>query len=1645
MNNSLFNLFSRKDKKRFKYIVEVIESGNVFELMSMDNDNKFGFNNQKYLDQVIDKINQEIQKKPKILLDIMSYSYNRTDFFVKYALKENPEIVKMFIDEKLSYITHYIIYALNNGFYPDDNYINAHLNYFCVFDIMKILFDRGYRPSNETVERYYLVFSHDELLDKLLDSGYVPSLEFIKKTNLLKNPKYAERVFNYIDLTPEIIKDSIFVGNAWAQQKVIEKNPELLLSLDSTSEVFTQYWIEAFKIGYIPDEIKDNYYVMRDPILLTKVIRQRPEFVKYCKIYEDDVREQLDKLALCMGYVPTIMDIKDSEYLRKSSTLMESVIHNRPEAVKYLEIIGPNGIHPAEQYRKSYADFTNLCQLALDNGYIPTERDIIEHPTLVNNYEIMKILIQENPNLINMINEYTPRKEELLQIALKNGFKGEIKINSENRSNFIYSEPESLLSSETAIMYDLKNGHNLRDDIPYGHNYSINLYNYFIDKGYVIEDIIDMFTENIEVMKLIISKNPEYVTKISNMLPRKAIDELCLLAIDGGYEPKVDDEIFGYGTEAAKIMVRKHPDYLPKVKLLDPFGFLSAKTCEGYDEICKISVDGGFLPDVEEMGNGYGGMTTTRYNYSYDIMKKAIALKPSLIESCMVTDKEKYDELCRIAIDHGYEISSEYALTHWGVKMLSNYDLMAKYLKENPIFISKVDVTDPDEMLKLINIAIDAGLKISDLGTRSLLKIFLPIDEARWPDYLSNEQIDSLTKAKSLYTNNDEISETVLSSFIKDEEITSHFTKVQIEILSCYPELQKKIVSIKSNGEKINLVYEIAYKYKDNLEWIPILEKVLDNITSPEFANLLESTKNKELTDEDKDELLYLLITDNHLCISSEQELKNIDSIRENYINRLINRNTLGSLKTAYFEKVFSIDLTTAIYFVNTYGKSLEGRNIESLDEDYKMLFTILNNMKTIINLNNINILKYYINNVNPDFVVKPDLMITFEAKLKYMFTEEFNKSFTKPNEEDKFITDIEEEQDYDIYLAAGHDGNKKCRMMITSIGAYTNMEEPDDYYASWNVEKIASHGCCCSYVGEKNLGTAEVKYCCLGFTDYDLGTLQLAGPYDLCSASEKDSYKIYSMFSSMFMLPDDILNQTRHTHNEIVWERRNISGDKMFKKQPSYIVYFVDNFDDRLSDPEAMKQWESVKKASKNFSIVVDGVKKPLPIMVVEREKIAKSQIEIIHSKLDEFEKTLNPKLIFEIISDYESNYAGNREYHPNISLKYFPKFDKLSDSVVGKILVIIKNISKSDSKKAIECINELEKVVKSEQEKYNNTQHGVSQSKPSFNIEETLIEINNLKSSLRMRNDSTLVVAAKSKDNLRQFYKSDKPKLSQDIISSQLSVDDVMKLLNDTELNADFILYENEIKEEKVNGKLKVHGQRHVTNVLLYSILIGQSVFKDKHDLLLIMKAAKYHDVGRKTDAYEEHAKASAEIAKEKLMSTTSAEDIAIIITIIEFHEMPRHTQYAEDEFIKIARKNGVPSNKISVARKMADVLMDADALDRTRFINKARLKPEYLHYDISKQLVEFASSLQETYAKEDLKEFECDEALNVILEKFTPQEVLRVIRHSMRGKLNSEDVLAFIHTWASTIHKKEDELDEMFDESNPTMKEGVKNDKK
>lgn len=1618
---SILDIVTGKERKIYNQIIKLMEQRNYSELFSMDRIGNFGLTNQKYVERILDRMEQEVLNNPELLVQMNQDYYHRASHFSKVAIASNPKIIERLIEENISGLIELIPMALENGYVPTNNYVNNHIKQFSSAEIMTKLLDGGYKPNDEIIESHMKVFANEEVLNRVLDLGFVPSLNFIQRTNILNNPNLVNRIIDTIGLNSEIINSSIFFGNAQAQQKVITKRPDLLLSLKPTSATYEQFWIEALKQGYIPEEALNHYSVNSNFLLFSRVIRQRPEMVKYCKILEKSKKEQIDELALCMGYVPTINDVKNSEYVKKSPKLMQALILRRPETIKYIET---RPLKEGYSLDISQNEFYDLARLALDNGYIPNVKDVEDNPRLADSFDVMKILVQDNPELINIIRDETPNKEELLKIAIDNGFNGTIVEQYRGTEDDNYFDKSrninELLFTETAIMYQIDRRQTLNSNIQYGNNYSIDLYNYLIDNGYKTKDIINLFTGNFETMRKIISENPEYITIVSTSLSRKEIDELGLLAIQSGYKPKEDDEIFGYGSETAKIMVKSYPNYLEKVELLDKVGNFMSKPCEAYDEICRLAVDAGFLPDIETIGDGYGGLTTVVYNYSYEIMQKAIPLKPNLIEVCYIADKEQYDELCKLAISCGYEITNEYALKHGESKICSSYDIMASYIVDHPNFLPNVEITNSDQMLKLIDIAINSGLQLSELNQDQLLKLFLPVDETKWSNYLDLDTIQFLQKTRELYTNNDEISKTINPRFLSDD-VVRHFTKTQVEILSCYPKLQEKILKLSSNSQKSEIIYELVDKYKDNLEWITILEKALDNVNSSEYANLLTSINDKELSIEEKENLMYLLMTNNHLDISTLEELRNIDSVRENYIEMLIERNTLGSLKTAYFEKTFGIDLATAINLVNVYGKSLESNFIDSLDEKSRSEFVLLENMKKIINLNNIEVLRYYVENINPEFVVKPDLMVTYEAKLKYIFTQEFNKSFTKPLAEDKVISDINDEQDLDIYLAAGHDGKKKCRMMITSIGAYTSMDEPDDYYASWNVDKIASHGCCCSYVGEKNLGTAEVKYCCLGFTDYEFGALHLSGPYDLCSMSEENSYQISALYPSMFLLPDDVLGYTRHTHNETVWERRNISGDEMFKKQPSYIVYFVDNFEDRLTDSEAMKQWESVRKAASNFSIEVDGKKRPLPIMVVEREKIAQSQLEIIQTKLNEFKTTLDPKLIKEIIVDYESNYAGNREYHLNISKKYFPKVEKLSDSVTGEIIKTIKKSYQKEPDRAIECIYELEKAVKSEQEKYNDAKHGLGQSLPSFNIEEAMININELKTNLRINRDSTLVMINNCDSKQRQFKKSDLSSISQEMIDIQLSSSDVATALADSGLSTKFAMYENEIKKENVNGRLKVHGQRHIKNVLLYATLIGQSVAQDKHDLELIMLSAKYHDIGRRTDAYEEHAESSSQIAVEKLKDKCSSEDLSIISTIIQFHEIPRNISNVNDVFIDIARKNGIPDEQISKVRQMAEVLKDADALDRTRFINKARLNPEFLQYDISKQLIRFASSLQETYAIQDLKEFQCNESVGKLLQNFTPQEVLRTIRHSTRTNLRLEDIQDFINSWAYSSDKK------------------------
>ena len=1600
MNNKIFDIFKSKDKKRFEYIIKLIEANN-FEKLYDEDHNDFGLENKKYIEQVLKRIEEEVMNNNELLLNMQQHYYFRRNYFYRNVIQKQPNIIETLIKDDYFYtyseMSDLILLAIENGYNPKSEFINENFEKLEKPKVIDKLLELGYKPSVETIEKYS-VFKEQSVFLKILDQGYIPTRNFLEHFKLPQEKEIIDTIFQKTDITLDFIYCT-FDGNSYAQRKVINERPDLLLQIDSYSKIFTPIWIEAIKEGYdIEDAMKRQPRLKWDYKIFSRIIKSNPQLIKYWDSAVTDEVEKLYTLAIAMGYKPSIKDVTDNHRMCQSKVIMKELIKHRPEAIKYLDISDIN-------------DISDLARFSLECGYMPTVADLDINKKLLNSFDIMKNVIQDKPEMINQVNPYIANLDELVQISIDNGFNGDFQ-------NY------DILRSESALKYII-NKTNRIPKIKYKQTYSMEMYEWFIEKGYKTEDIVDLFISNFDVMKIIIKDKPEYIHKI-DMGKSSEIDELCLLAIESGYVPKFEDEIFARAPKSSELMIKKFPNYIEKVGLYDVIGWSTVVLWDNYNELCKIALDNGFIPNVENMGNGYGGSTTIKYNYNYEIMKIAIPQKPELIESCEVSDKEQYDELCLLALQYGYECTNEYALNHWGKKMKTNYNIMKEFIKHNPKLITEIDITNPDEIQALLDEAqinedslSYSGLLIFDSAEqKKILSLISMLPEDIQKKYCSSDYLtDLLTKASKMSQINDEVMSSLNIDFIKGDEITKYFTPEQIEILSCYPDTQKKIIHVFYDNFKMNIISKLVHHYKDNFEWILILEKALDNINSEEYINLLENLKTKELSDTEINDLIFLIISDNHLDISSYDELKNIENIREKYINMLIKRNTISSLKTAYLEKVFGIDLGTAIDLISKYGESLESDAINSLEDDSKTEFIILENIKKIINLNNIDILKYYIDNINPDFIVKPDLMITYESRLKYVFTKEFNKSFAKPKLEDKVSTHDTSEDIYDIYLSAGINGDKKFRMMITSIGAYTGMEEPDDYYSSWNTNKIASHGCCCSYVGEKNLGTAEIKYCCFGFTDYDLGSLLLSGPYDLCSFSEDKSYQVTAKHPSMYLLPDDVLNYTRHTHNETVWERRNIEGDGMFKKQPSYIVYFVDNFEDRLTNDEAKKQWEAVKKASSNFSREINGVMKPLPIMVVEREKIAQAQINAINEKFEQFKQTFDKKLMREIISDFESNYAGNRQHHINISEKYFPQYSNLNDSFVGKIIDIINNCTVADQS-IIECIYELDKIVNNEKTKYDNTRQSLAQSVPSFNIEEALIEINKLKSKYILNKDSSLIIASSCFNNDRQYQKSDVESLNHELLNAQLSPNEVLDIIQTTNISGQLIPLENQIKEEGINSKLKIHGQRHIQNVMLYSALIGSNMIKDEHDLSLLLVSAKYHDIGRTTDTHEEHSSKGAEIVRRKLKDKYSSDELAIICTLIEFHEIPR--DYGEQTFINIAKKNGIKDTDLIRVKELAEILKDADALDRTRFINKARLNPNFLKFDISKRLVMFASSMQETYSLEDLKQYDCVEEIDNLLKIYTPQEILRTIRHNTRGNSRIE-VENYIRAWSETCNVK------------------------
>ncbi len=867
---------------------------------------------------------------------------------------------------------------------------------------------------------------------------------------------------------------------------------------------------------------------------------------------------------------------------------------------------------------------------------------------------------------------------------------------------------------------------------------------------------------------------------------------------------------------------------------------------------------------------------------------------------------------------------------------------------------------------------------------------------------------------------NDEVFKTINFEFLssKYEKLYMENGYDKLYVLVTYPDVQQEILDILKPTEKVtgsldielskkrlnllNAMLKNSVKREDGTvlkDWIPYYANIITSFSNnPTFYDQFLNT-DTELKEEDIKYLTLYTLGNHSFPISNINDLRNYDKVRENYINDTIHKsNNILEIKDALFEKVYGISYAKAREIYNPYYKAVEFSPSSFPD----VIVDIFNDIKMIMEEKNPKVLVE--SSYSGSIMIPEYKIITIKSIMKRIIVNNYNQSVysVRNNKPSLNMNGI------DFYKAAGEKGNDKFNLIIHSLGAYSGFypDNPDfSFKDDWNRPKIASHGLCTSLIGNNSLGTARVTYAVLGFTDFEENSLLLGANEDIVSSTANVKFDTSSAElgigakKSKYFLADDMLDWTRHTHNEIVFERRSKANKK---RQPSYIVYMCDDFDEikkqyeeKSLDGHELKVLEYTMKAAKDFG---------LPIVVVERAKIVKHEYDKIMDSLEEFCKLPESKMdsstidkyIHDILISFESNHAGNRSYHEDLDNKYFSSYQY--DLIMTKINRKIISINDASVRKMI--ITKLEDNIELEKEKFGKriSDVDIARLNSATAICENLKEVFG---DFEPKSYDPLYVSVFLENGIKsdQFLSDFK---TLDIDGKQLSVSEVLRIIDD-KLEEKICSSISDIYKYNIYpNALGVHSTRHIEDVIMFSAIIGKKEKLSAHDMDLLLVAAMYHDCGRTSDKHVKHAEIGASMARKLLANKYSEEDINLIANAISYHEIPDD----EEKFKKICALNriDVANEELYLrAKHIALCLKDADAIDRTRFSSssKAFVREDMLRYDISKSLIKVGEQINESYAVSDFLKTTTDNPDDsiVLFEELqrnpNPKEVMRNYR--------------------------------------------------
>ena len=403
----------------------------------------------------------------------------------------------------------------------------------------------------------------------------------------------------------------------------------------------------------------------------------------------------------------------------------------------------------------------------------------------------------------------------------------------------------------------------------------------------------------------------------------------------------------------------------------------------------------------------------------------------------------------------------------------------------------------------------------------------------------------------------------------------------------------------------------------------------------------------------------YILQT--RIFPTDKEELKDFNkSIKEMLFNHINGSDSAEEIKDDLFYALFGMDLSDTKTFVKSYD--LDGISNELLMEPGMIELMAI---RMIINEEDINKLKEISMTLlnDKDFSINLFSNCLLEENVLKVYAKEFNKC--KPNfNESNLISTIDNIKLYD----AGTD----FYSIVKTLGAFSEDGQGlTNYYDEWNNDRYRSHINAVSLIRNDNLAFAEQdgkQHIKLGF--YNFGEKMFLGGGNKDIDSTPGSRNFGVIIHSKLSCPSKFIDITRKWHNELDYERKNIDTQTPeFKKNPDFII--LDQECENISQLgiEEQKQFEEYKndtiKAAKEFG--------NLPILVINREKIAKNEIGLINTMIENYEVTHDFTLLKNIIIKFNNNRNGCRgPQHVFIRENYFSNtfFQQLLDKIDSVIL---------------------------------------------------------------------------------------------------------------------------------------------------------------------------------------------------------------------------------------------------------------------------------------------------------------------------------------------------------------------------------------